>query len=146
MSLGLSGIVIQKLQQTKSCSVSFQQWPLYPVTKSTGSCTGSRLFFVIKREVQKLSFKKKWFASHIRYYPNSVATFNYLALTILLSGDVHPLLGPEFGNHKWIPVRLTNRLNQQRNSMEKNQRNLTKSTTNVPLELSIYSQQKSCVS
>ena len=29
------------------------------------------------------------------YYRNCVATFNYLELSIQLSGDVHPLPGPE---------------------------------------------------
>lgn len=34
---------------------------------------------------------KRWFKARIAYYPNSVATFNFNALTISLSGDVHPL-------------------------------------------------------
>ena len=37
---------------------------------------------------------KRWFKTRIAYYPNSVATFNFNALTISLRGDVHPLPGP----------------------------------------------------
>lgn len=36
---------------------------------------------------------KRWFKARTAYYPNSVATFNFNALTISLSGDVHPLPG-----------------------------------------------------
>ena len=41
----------------------------------------------------------------IIYYRNCVATFNYLELSIQLSGDVHPLPGPEIGRR--IPVQIT---------------------------------------
>ena len=54
---------------------------------------------------------KRWFKARIAYYPNSVATFNFNALTISLSGDVHPLPGP-ISRGTWlckIPVRCTHR-------------------------------------
>lgn len=41
-----------------------------------------------------LIIKKKWLISNIIYYSNSVASFNFLELTILLSGDVHTMPGP----------------------------------------------------
>ena len=42
----------------------------------------------------RLIMKKKWLISNIIYYSNSVASFNFLELTILLSGDVHTMPGP----------------------------------------------------
>ena len=42
----------------------------------------------------RLIIKKKWLISNIIYYSNSVASFNFLELTILLSGDVHTMPGP----------------------------------------------------
>ena len=52
---------------------------------------------------------KRWFKARIAYYPNSVATFNFHALTISLSGDVHPLPGPISSSICKIPVRCTDR-------------------------------------
>ena len=52
---------------------------------------------------------KRWFKARIAYYPNSVATFNFNALTISLSGDVHPLPGPISRSACKIPVRCTDR-------------------------------------
>ena len=52
---------------------------------------------------------KRWFKIHIAYYPNSVATFNFNALTISLSGDVHPLPGSISRSTCKIPVRCTDR-------------------------------------
>ena len=60
------------------------------------------LFLVIGQQRMRLRIKRKWF---IIYYRNCVATFNYLELSIQLSGDVHPLPGPEIG--KLIPVQIT---------------------------------------
>ena len=40
------------------------------------------------------TFNYQWLISNIIYYSNSVASFNFLGLTILLSGDVHPMPGP----------------------------------------------------
>ena len=51
--------------------------------------------------------RKKWFKSKISYYSNSSSTFNFLELSVLLSGDVHPLPGPE--NRKSISVRISQR-------------------------------------
>ena len=42
----------------------------------------------------RLIIKKKWKISNIIYYSNSVASFNFLELTILLSGDVHTMPCP----------------------------------------------------
>ena len=53
-------------------------------------------------------FRKKWLNSRIHYYSNSMASFNYLALSITLSGDVHPLPGPDSIAQR-IPVRITQR-------------------------------------
>ena len=52
---------------------------------------------------------KRWFKARIAYYPNSVATFNFNALTISLSGDVHPLPEPISRSTCKIPVRCTDR-------------------------------------
>ena len=52
---------------------------------------------------------KRWFKARIAYYPNSVSTFNVNALTISLSGDVHPLPGPISRSTCKIPVRCTDR-------------------------------------
>ena len=53
----------------------------------------------------RLRIKRKWFCCNIIYYRNCVATFNYLELSIQLSGDVHPLPGLEIGRR--IPVQIT---------------------------------------
>ena len=50
----------------------------------------------------------------IAYYPNSVATFNFNALTIYLRGDVHPLLGPINRSTCKIPVRCIDRKKKKR--------------------------------
>ena len=52
---------------------------------------------------------KRWFKTRIAYYPNSVATFNFNALTISLRGDVHPLPGPISRSTCKILVRCTDR-------------------------------------
>ena len=52
---------------------------------------------------------KRWFKARIAYYPNSVATFNFNALTISLSGDVHPLPGSISRSTCKIPVTCTDR-------------------------------------
>ena len=47
----------------------------------------------------------------VSYYPNSDASFNFMALCIELSGDVHPLPGPDSGTTSRISVRISNRDN-----------------------------------
>ena len=51
--------------------------------------------------------RKRWFKCHVPYYSNSDATFNFMKLCITLSGDVHPLPGPERDAAK-IPVCIGN--------------------------------------
>lgn len=51
--------------------------------------------------------RKRWFKCHVPYYSNSDATFNFMELCITLSGDVHPLPGPERDAAK-IPVCIGN--------------------------------------
>ena len=63
------------------------------------------LFLIIGQQRMQLRIKRKWFCCNIIYYRNCVATFNYLELSIQLSGDVHPLPGPEIGRR--IPVQIT---------------------------------------
>ena len=63
------------------------------------------LFLIIGQQRMRLRIKRKWFCCNIIYYRNCVATFNYLELSIQLSGDVHPLPGPEIGRR--IPVQIT---------------------------------------
>ena len=56
--------------------------------------------------------KKKWSKSRISYYSNSVTSFNYMELCIVLSGDVHLLPGPDSSPKKSISVRITGRYNR----------------------------------
>ena len=58
----------------------------------------------------KKTIKTKWFKGRILYYANTNATFNYMALTIDLSGDVHPQPGPGTNCETMIPVRISNRV------------------------------------
>ena len=51
--------------------------------------------------------RKRWFKCHVPYYSNSDATFYFMELCITLSGDVHPLPGPERDAAK-IPVCIGN--------------------------------------
>ena len=39
--------------------------------------------------------RRKYFKQRISYYPNSCAGFNFMKLCISLSGDIHPLPGPD---------------------------------------------------
>lgn len=56
----------------------------------------------------RLIIKKKWLISNIIYYSNSVASFNFLELTILLSGDVHTMPDPvNATTGRMIPVLTT---------------------------------------
>ena len=57
-------------------------------------CTHIKLNYSAKFSHLTKTKTKRWFKARIAYYPNSVATFNFNALTISLSGDVHPLPGP----------------------------------------------------
>ena len=57
-------------------------------------CTHIKLNYSAKFSHLTKTKTKGWFKTRIAYYPNSVATFNFNALTISLSGDVHPLPGP----------------------------------------------------
>ena len=52
---------------------------------------------------------KRWHKSRVSYYNNSDATFNFMELAITLSGDVHPLPGPDFGTSSAIKTWITNR-------------------------------------
>ena len=53
--------------------------------------------------------RKRWFTRRVQYYPNSDASFNFMALTIQLSGDIHPLPGPNTNTSTMsrIPARIT---------------------------------------
>ena len=53
--------------------------------------------------------RKRWFTRRVQYYPNSDASFNFMALTIQLSGDIHPLPGPNTNTSTTsrIPARIT---------------------------------------
>ncbi|KXJ08305.1 putative RNA-directed DNA polymerase from transposon BS [Exaiptasia diaphana] len=54
--------------------------------------------------------RRKFSKSRISYYSNSCATFNFMEFCIKLSGDVHPLPGPEItSNGNGIPVCIGNR-------------------------------------
>ena len=61
------------------------------------------------------------------YYRNTDATFNVTALSIKLSGDDHPLPGPDSGSSKIIPVCITNRNDSYRPNNQL--RSYTKSNT-----------------
>ena len=56
--------------------------------------------------------KKKWSKSRISYYSNSVAFFNHMELCIVLSGDIHPLPGPDSISKISISVSITRRYNR----------------------------------
>ena len=85
-------------------------------TMASTNC-GVRLLCVIKKEVPKLLLKKKWLKSRISYYSNLDAMFNYLALSIQLCGDVHPLPGPESVNYERITIRSTTHRHAQKTSV-----------------------------
>ena len=53
--------------------------------------------------------KKKWSKCIILYYPNCVASFNFLELSIELIGDVHPMPGPVNTNIRWVPVHISSK-------------------------------------
>jgi len=61
-------------------------------------------YLTIKRIIKT----KKWFKARMSYYDNSDATFNFPAMAIALSGDVHPQPGPD-GSSLSIPTRISNR-------------------------------------
>ena len=65
------------------------------------------LLCVIRKEVPKLRLKKNWCKYRISYYSNLNASFNFLALLIQISGDVHPLPGPASVENERIGVRST---------------------------------------
>ena len=74
-------------------------------------CTHIKLNYSAKFSHLTKTKTKRWFKARTAYYPNSVATFNFNALTISLSGDVHPLPGP-ISRGTWlckIPARCTHR-------------------------------------
>ena len=73
------------------------------------------LFLIIGQQRMRLRIKRKWFRCNIIYYPNCVATFNYLELSIQLGGDVHPSPGPEIGRR--IPVQITQQRPTQLHSL-----------------------------
>ena len=69
---------------------------------------GVQSLCAFKKEMSRALFRKKWLNSRIHYYSNSMASFNYLALSITLSGDAHPLPGPDSIAQR-IPVRIAQR-------------------------------------
>ena len=62
--------------------------------------------------------RKRWFKCHVPYYSNSDATFNFMELCITLSGDVHPLPGPERDAAK-IPVCIGNSRVRNKNKVSR---------------------------
>ena len=70
-------------------------------------CTPTGLNYSAKFSHLIKTKTKKWFMARIAYYPNSVATFNFNALTISISGDFHPLPGPTSRSTFKILVRCT---------------------------------------
>lgn len=64
---------------------------------------------ITKRSFLWKIITKRWFKRSVAYYPNADATFNFMALVIELSGDVHPMPGPTGNDLQKIPVRITNR-------------------------------------
>ena len=80
-----------------------QHWALIVMQQ----CTPTSLNYSAKFSYLIKTKTKKWFKARIAYYPNSVATFNFNALTISLCGGVHPLPGPTSRSISKIPVRCT---------------------------------------
>ena len=68
-----------------------------------------------------------WFFWGFFLFCNTDVTFNVTALSIKLSGDDHPLPGPDSGSSKIIPVRITNRNDSYRPNNQL--RSYTKSNT-----------------
>lgn len=52
------------------------------------------LIYIKHQRISELVIKRKWLEYRIPYYCNSTASFNFLALSIKLSGDAHPMPGP----------------------------------------------------
>ena len=50
---------------------------------------------VYSRQGRFTDLRRKYFKRRILYYPNSSAGFNFMELCISLSGDIHPLPGPD---------------------------------------------------
>ena len=72
------------------------------------------LIYIKHQRISELVIKRKWLEYRIPYYCNSTASFNFLALSIKLSGDAHPMPGPvsEVKSSQvksTISVRVTNR-------------------------------------
>ena len=102
------------------------------------------LFLIIGQQRMRLRIKRKWFCCNIIYYRNCVATFNYMELPIQLSGDVHPLPGPEIGRR--VPVQITQQRPTQltrmfsRNPSNHTQVNITRNlqhSLTAPFQLSL---------
>ena len=73
--------------------------------------------------------RRKYFKSRISFYSNSCVSFNFMELCIKLSGDVHPLPGPETtttGNR--VSVCIGNRRNK-RSGQSGSLDNITRITT-----------------
>ena len=57
--------------------------------------------------------RRKYFKQRISYYPNSCAGFNFMELCVSLSGDIHPLPGPDTTSRRIAVIhgnRLTRRI------------------------------------
>ena len=50
---------------------------------------------VYSRQGRFTDLRRKYFKRRILYYPNSTAGFNFMELCISVSGDIHPLPGPD---------------------------------------------------
>ena len=64
------------------------------VIEQTSSAYTIILYFTTDNTKIFLRLRVKWFRCQVPYYPNSNAFFNFMELCITLSGDVHPLPGP----------------------------------------------------
>ncbi|XP_074635839.1 uncharacterized protein LOC141894176 [Acropora palmata] len=60
---------------------------------------------VYSRQGRFTDLRRKYFKRRILYYPNSSAGFNFMELCISLSGDIHPLPGPDTSSGRITVIR-----------------------------------------
>ena len=82
---------------------------------------------------------RKNLKSKISYYSNSSSTFNFLELSILLSGDVHPLPGLE--NRKSISVRISQRTRRRHGNLHTEKVNHKRSEVRTIINIPTISEQ-----
>ena len=74
------------------------------VIEQTSSAYTIVLYFTTDNTKIFSRLRVKWFRYQVPYYPNSNASFNFMELCITLSGDVHPLPGPDNVKGRKVPV------------------------------------------